>query len=297
MKLNVALAGLLSLALGLVIVFLLEYMDRTIKSSDDVERTMRAPVLGLIPVVAEVASGTSPESVRDRDLYVFQHPSSRAAECCRSIRTNILFSDADRELRVLTITSPNPREGKTTSVIYLGTTMAQSGQKVLVIDTDMRRPRLHQSMGISRDRGLSNLILGDSTYEDTIKTSDVPHLYVLPCGPTPPNPAELLLTQRFKQIMADLGERYDRIILDSPPLQAVADAAVLGRLSDGVILVAKSGKTKREDLARSARQLRDVQARIVGVVINNLDLSSRTYGYYNYAYSYADPKPASEVDA
>ena len=297
MKVNVALAGLLSLALGLLIAFLLEYMDRTIKSAEDVEQAMRAPVLGMIPMLAEVPAGASPELIRDRDLYVFQHPTSRAAECCRSIRTNILFSGADRELRVLTITSPNPREGKTTSVIYLGTTMAQSGQKVLLIDTDMRRPRLHQSMGVSRDRGLSNLILGESSYEDAIKTTDVPNLYLLPCGPTPPNPAELLLTKRFQQIMKDLCERYDRIILDSPPLQAVADAAVLGRMSDGVILVGKSRKTNRDDLVRSARQLRDVHAPIVGVVINSLDLSSRRYGYYDYAYNYAESPSATEADA
>src|SRR5690242_4870720 len=128
--------------------------------------------------------------------------------------------------------------------------MAQSGQRVLLIDTDMRRPRLHQSMGVTRNRGLSNLILGDTSYEDAIKTTDVPNLYVLPCGPTPPNPAELLLTQRFHQILADLRGRYDRIILDSPPLQAVADAAVLGRLSDGVILVAKAHQTNRDELLR-----------------------------------------------
>jgi len=300
MKVNVALAALVSLLLGLAIAFLLEYMDRTIKSAEDVEQTMRAPVLGLVPMVAEVGPGASPELVKDRDLYIFQHPTSRAAECCRAIRTNILFSSADRELRTLTITSPNPREGKTTCVIYLGTTMAQSGQRVLLIDTDMRRPRLHQSMGVPRDRGLSNLILGDSSYEDAIKTTDVPNLYVLPCGPTPPNPAELLLTQRFHQIMKDLGDRFDRIILDSPPLQAVADAAVLGRLSDGVILVAKSGKTNRDELLRSARQLRDVQAQLVGVVINSLDLSNRTYGYYHYAYGYGgygEQKPAAEADA
>ncbi len=300
MKVNVALAGVLGLLLGLAIAFLLEFMDRTVKSAADVEQIMRAPVLGLIPIVAEVANGATPELVKERDLYLAKHPTSRVAECCRSIRTNILFSSADRELKALTITSPNPREGKTTCVIYLGTTMATAGQRVLLIDTDMRRPRLHQSMGVSRDRGLSNLILGDSSYEDAIKTTDVPNLYVLPCGPTPPNPAELLLTQRFQQIMADLSERFDRIILDSPPLQAVADAAVLGRLSDGVILVAKSGKTNRDELSRSARQLRDVQAQLVGVVINSLDLSSKTYGYYNYAYgygSYGETKPATEGDA
>src|SRR5690606_9540340 len=256
------------------------------KSAEDVEQAIQAPVLGMIPLLPEVAEGASPEQVRLRDLYLFRHPTSQAAECCRAIRTNILFSGADRELRVLTVTSPNPREGKTTSVIYLGTTMAQSGQRVLLVDTDMRRPRLHQSMGTTRDRGLSNLILGDTSIEDAVKTTDVPNLFLLPCGPTPPNPAELLLTQRFQQILADLRDRYDRVILDSPPLQAVADAAVLGRLSDGVILIAKSRQTNRDALIRSSRQLAGVQAPIVGVVINSLDLTSEAYGYSKYGYGY-----------
>jgi len=295
--LNIALAGLLSLALGLLAAFGIEYMDRTIKTAEDVEPILGAPVLGLIPMVSEAPSGTGPEIVRDRDLYVFQHPSSRAAECCRAIRTNILFSGADRELRVLTITSPNPKEGKTTSVIYLGTTMAQSGQRVLLVDTDMRKPRLHQSMRISRERGLSNLIVGNASFEEAIASTGVPNLDVLPCGPTPPNPAELLLTQRFQQLIAELRGRYERIILDSPPLLAVADAAVLGRLSDGVIMIAKSHETNRDDVARAGRQLRDVQAPLVGVVINSLDLSSRTYGYAGYAYAYGEPTASAKAEA
>jgi capsular exopolysaccharide synthesis family protein len=286
MRRNVILATAVALILALAMVFLLEYLDRTIKTAEDVEHAMQVPVLGLIPLIEDVPHGMAVDDQRDRDLYVFKHPTSQAAECCRAIRTNILFSGADRPLRTLTITSPNPREGKTTSAVYLGTTMAQSGQRVLLVDTDMRRPRLHQSMGVSRDVGLSNLLVGDTSFDNAIKSTDVANLFVLPCGPTPPNPAELLLTKRFQQILTELGERFDRIILDSPPLQAVADAAVLGRLSDGVILVAKSGQTLREDLVRSARQLRDVQAPVVGIVINSLDFSSEAAGYYRYGYQY-----------
>ena len=285
-KLNIAAATVLSLLLAIGVVLLLEYMDRTIKAAEEVEQTVHRPVLGLIPQLKDVPEGASVNLMRDRDLYVFKNPASQAAECCRAIRTNILFSGADRALRVLTITSPNPREGKTTSAIYLGTTMAQSGQRVLLVNTDMRRPRLHQSMGVSRDRGLSNLLLGETSLEEAVKSTDVPNLFVLPCGPMPPNPAELLLTQRFQQVLAELGERYDRIVLDSPPLQAVADAAVLGRLSDGVILVAKSRQTRRDDLARCVQQLVKVHAPVVGVVINSLDFSNRSSGYYRYGYKY-----------
>jgi succinoglycan biosynthesis transport protein ExoP len=288
LRLNLALAAMLGLALGIALAMILEFADRTLKTSADVETAARAPVLGLIPILADVPEGDTLEALRTRDLYIFSHPKSRAAECCRSIRTNLLFSGADRELKVLTVSSPNPREGKTTSVIYMGTTMAQSGQRVLLVDTDMRRPRLHKSMGMSRGLGLSNLMLGESTFEDCIKTSDIPNLYVLPCGPTPPNPVELLLSHKFEQILEELKGRFDRIILDSPPLQAVTDAVVLARRSDGVIIVVQANKTLRDDLARSAKQLHDVNANVVGVIFNDLDISDRQYGYYYYHYGYGE---------
>lgn len=297
LKLNIALAAVLSLMLGLGLAFGLEYLDRTIGSAEEVEQRVGVPVLGVIPEIDDIPNGMAPADLRERDLYVFKHPTSRAAECARSIRTNILFSGADRELKVLTLSSPNPREGKTTSVMYLGTTMAQSGQRVLIVDTDMRKPRLHKTVGVPRGWGVSNLILGECSYDDVIKTTDIPNLFLMPCGPTPPNPSELLLTQRFKDILSDLRGKYDRIILDSPPLQAVADAIVLGRLSDGVILVAKAGKTLRDELAKTAKQLRQVDARTVGVILNDLDLTDRKYGYYQYAYGYGESSEAAEADS
>ena len=297
MRLNVALAAMLALALGVALALVLDLADRTIKSSADVEVAARAPVLGLIPILDDVPEGDNGVALKARDLYVFTHPKSRAAECCRSIRTNLLFSGADRELKVLTVSSPNPREGKTTSVIYMGTTMAQSGQRVLLVDTDMRRPRLHKSMGVSRGLGLSNLMLGEASFDDCIKTSDIPNLFVLPCGPTPPNPVELLLSHKFQQILDELRGRFDRILLDSPPLQAVTDAAVLSRRSDGVIMVVQAGKTLRDDLERSAKTLHDVNANVIGVILNDLDISDRQYGYYYYHYGYGEDakgKPGAE---
>jgi len=287
-KLNLALAAMLSLLLGVGLALLLDYMDRTVKTSDDVEQAAGSPVLGMIPILDDVPRDDDVDALRARDLYVFTHPKSRAAECCRSIRTNLLFSSADRSLKTLTVASANPREGKTTSVIYMGTIMAQSGQRVLLVDTDMRRPRLHKSMGVPRGVGLSNLMLGEASMDDVIKTSEIPNLYVLPCGPTPPNPAELLLSHKFQQVLEGLGERFDRILLDSPPLQAVTDAAVLARRSDGVIIVVQAGKTMRDDLQRSVKQLRDVNAHLIGVILNDLDISDRQYGYYYYAYGYGE---------
>lgn len=298
MKLNVALAAMLCLVLGVGLALLLDYLDRTIKSAEDVERLVGAPLLGIIPVVSEVPTGDDIKATRTRDLYVFNNPTSRAAECCRSIRTNMLFSSADRPFKTITVSSPRPREGKTTTTIYMGTIMAQSGQRVLLVDTDLRRPRLHKSLGVSKNRGLTNLILGDAQIDDVIKTTDIPNLFVLPCGPQPPNPAELLLTNRFKQVLAELEARFDRILLDSPPVLAVTDAVVLARLSSGVMMVAQAGKTLLDDISHGARQFRDVEAPILGVILNDMDISDRRYGYYYYAYGgYGDSPANSSAEA
>ena len=251
-------------------------------------------MLGVIPLLHE-SQLDGDES--GRDLYVHKQPTSSVAECCRSLRTNILFSSADRQLKTIVVSSANPREGKTTSVIYLGTTMAQSGQRVLLVDTDMRRPRLHVPMGVSRQSGLSNLIVGEKDYEEVIKTTDIPNLWVLPCGPLPPNPAELLMSQRFQVVLGELAKRFDRVILDSPPLQLVTDAVVLSKQADGVIMVVHADKTLREDAKRAARQIRHVGGAIFGTVVNAIDDSRSTYYYGKYGayYSYSEKSPEPQA--
>ena len=224
---------------------------------------------------------------------------------CRVVRTNILFSAADRQLKTIVVCSANPREGKTTTVLYLGTTMAQSGQRTLLIDTDMRRPRLHKSTNVALSPGLSNLLIGEDDYDHLIKPTEVPNLFILPCGLTPPNPAELLLTKRFETVLGELTRRFDRIILDSPPVQAVTDAVVLSKRVDGVVLVVRASKTRRDELRRSARMIRDVGGAIVGAIVNELDTRDSYYGYgyggygaYGYRYgAYGYGHDASEKDA
>lgn len=292
LKLNLVAAIVSSLLVGLGLVFLIVFLDRSIKSTADAQQATGAPVLGIIPMLDERELS---ESEAARDLYVYKEPTSRIAECCRSLRTNILFSSADRQLKTIIVSSANPREGKTTSVIYLGTTMAQSGQRVLLIDTDMRRPRLHASMGVPRQTGLTNLIVGDQDYDSVIRSTEIPHLFVLPCGPLPPNPAELLMTHRFEVVLEELGKRFDRIILDSPPLQVVTDAVVLSKLkqTDGVILVVHAGKTPREDIKRSVKQINNVGGHIVGVIVNALEPNHRDGYYYSSYYGYAE-KPTKQ---
>ena len=176
--------------------------------------------------------------------------------------------------------------------------MAQAGQRVLIIDSDMRRPRLHKAAGVARKVGLSNLILGDVKIEDAVIETEVPNLSILPCGPTPPNPAELLMSDRFKNVLEGLKDRYDKLIFDSPPILAVTDGLMLSKLVDGTILVVRSGSTIKEQAFSSAKQLRDVDSNLTGVVLNHIDLDDRSYGYYyHYYYGYSSQEESEITEA
>jgi capsular exopolysaccharide synthesis family protein len=295
---NLLLGLLIGLGTGIALAFAIEALDNTLKTQTDVEQALGVPVLGLVPIIGAAPGGDAAQSadnVRERDLGVFLDPKSVAAECCRSIRTNILFMSPDNPPRTIVVTSPSPQEGKTTTAINLGVTMAEAGGRVLIVDTDMRRPRLHRSFGVPNQTGISSVIVAKATLEEAIKRTDVPNLDVLPCGPVPPNPSELLHTDRFKAVLADCGRLYDRIILDSPPTSAVTDPAVLSNLADGVVLVIKAGETSRESGTHARRQLVAAKARVLGVVVNAIDFSNPAYGYdyyyrnyYRYGYTYGN---------
>jgi capsular exopolysaccharide synthesis family protein len=295
---NLLLGLLLGLGTGIGLAFAVEALDNTLKTQQDVEQFLGSTVLGLVPIIG-ASPGNNKEAppdgdnLRERDLGVFLDPKSVAAECCRSIRTNILFMSPDRPLKTMVVTSPSPQEGKTTSAINLGVTMAEAGGRVLIIDTDMRRPRLHRSFRVPNQTGISTVIVGKATLEEAIKRTDVPNLDVLTCGPVPPNPSELLHTERFGVVLAECARLYDRIILDSPPTSAVTDPAVLGNLADGVVLVIKAGETTRDAAMHARRQLATAKARLFGVIVNAIDFSNPDYGYqyyyrnyYRYGYTY-----------
>jgi succinoglycan biosynthesis transport protein ExoP len=295
---NLIIGLLLGLGTGIGLAFTIEALDNTLKTQADVEQVLGVPVLGFVPVIGAAAGAEAAEqnnNLRERDLGVFLDPKSIAAECCRSIRTNILFMSPDRPLLTMVVTSPSPQEGKTTTAINLGVTMAEAGGRVLIIDTDMRRPRLHRSFGVPNQTGISTVIVGKVTLQEAIKRTDVPNLDVLPCGPVPPNPSELLHTERFRAVLADCAKLYDRIILDSPPTSAVTDPAVLGNLADGVVLVVKAGETTRDAAMHARQQLVTAKARLFGVVVNAIDFSNPAYGYnyyyrnyYRYGYTYGN---------
>ncbi|MEW5739579.1 MAG: polysaccharide biosynthesis tyrosine autokinase [Myxococcota bacterium] len=271
-------AGLL---LGLGLALLLEFLDTSVASQQEVEERLGLTFLGFVPTIPEGPAGP-------KDLHVFREPKSMIAECTRAVRTNLLFMSPDKPFKRMLVTSSGPQEGKSTTVINLGITMAQSGNRVLIIDTDMRRPRLHKAFGVPNDVGVSSVVVGEGRAEDAIKSTEIPGLFVLPCGPIPPNPAELLHTKAFADLLSQLGEKFDRILLDSPPVGAVADAVVLATQADGVVVVLKAGQTHREVAQRTVKALRDVKANIYGAVLNDVNLEKSKYGdyYYGYAYRY-----------
>jgi capsular exopolysaccharide synthesis family protein len=286
LALNLPVGIALGLIFGLLLAFTIEALDNTVKSPEAAEELVGAPLLGVIPMLSQSrqhAIADAPE----RDLTVFKDPTCLAAEACRSIRTNMLFISAQKEFSLFSVTSPGPQDGKTTVAINLAITMAQAGGRILLIDTDMRRPRIHRSFGLKSDKGISSVIAGDIPLKDAIHKSEVPNLDILPCGPMPPNPAELLHTERFRQILAECHGGYDRVILDSPPIGPVTDPAIIGGATDGVVLVLRAGHTTREATQFARRQLGDAGARILGLVINQTDRKGSGYGYgYGYYASY-----------
>ncbi len=297
----VALTFGIGLLLSIGLALLLESLDATIKTQEDLERAIPGVTfLGIIPSITTGDTGTAsrarssngesaPTAHVSRDLFVVSHPKSSVAECCRSIRTNLLFMSPDRPPRTLLITSAGPQEGKTTVAANMAITLAQSGLKVLLVDTDMRRPRLHKAFEIaSGPDGISKAIVSEADVLAFVRRTDIPNLLVLPCGATPPNPAELLHADRFKKVVSVLRSNFDYVIFDSPPVGVVTDAAILARLTDGTLLVAKAGRTSREALTRARREItgENGNVNLLGCIINDLDLNKQArYGYYYYYYS------------
>jgi polysaccharide biosynthesis transport protein len=283
---NIMAAIFLGLLLGILCAVVLDFLDNTIKNQEDVQNFLRAPFLGLLPSLEDAMGETGQKDGYSdkRDLFVFNNPKSTMAECARFIRTNLLFMSPDKPLHSITITSPGPQEGKTTMSVSLSVVMAQAGSRTIIIDTDLRRPRLHRALGVSNETGMSNVIVGQNTLDEAIQATDVPGLDVLVCGPVPPNPAEIFHTEKFQDVLSQLKDRYDRLICDSPPVGAVADPVILGTMTDGVIVVSKSEATSRVAAKQTIRTLADANTNLLGVVLNGVDLESRRYGNYYYQY-------------
>lgn len=259
----------LILALGLV--FLFEYLDNRIKSPQELRTQLGLPFLGMLPAI---------DSNGPTLLHRGVPPGF--AEAIRAVRTNVLFSSADEGVRSVVVTSAGPGEGKSLFSSNLSVSLAQAGQRVLHIDADMRRPRVHDIFELSQEPGLSNLLVGDCKPSEAVRKTGVQNLCVLPAGMIPPNPAELLGSKRCEEYFATLSEHFDWVIIDSPPVLAVADASVLANAATGVLFVVGADQTTRNNAKAAIEQLEAVQAHIIGAVLNRADVQGNPYYYSAY---------------
>jgi capsular exopolysaccharide synthesis family protein len=291
---NIIIAFILSLVAGIGLAFLLDFLDDTVKSIEDVDRYIHLPALALIPAsrsdrarVIGLPGVSPPSSSESTALAMIDDARSPIAESYRHLRTSLLLSSAGQPPKTILITSSQPSEGKTTTAINTAFMLAQTGAEVLIVDCDLRRPRLHAHFQISNSRGLTNWLSGEPDLDQILQTYDkLPNLKLLTSGPVPPNPAELLGSDQMRKLLALLGERFGHIVIDSPPAISFTDASILSTMADGVVLVVHSGKSSRAVIRRAKQQLLDVGAHIFGVVLNNVKLETQDYYYSGYYSSY-----------
>jgi capsular exopolysaccharide synthesis family protein len=283
---NAAVALVVGLLAGIGLAFLFEHHDDSIKSQDDLERAGHGQVatLGLIPAVS---GWKNPDEARVVSLI---DPRSPTTEAYRALRTSIQFLGLDHPVHVLQITSPSASEGKTTTMANLGVAMASTGRRVVLISSDLRRPRIDRFFGLTDDVGLTSVILGDVSLSAALqRVPDVDGLSVLAAGPLPPNPSELLGSTHAGEVFAALRADFDMVLLDSPPVLPVTDAAVLSAYADATLLVATARKTRRRDFGRAVELLRQVEAPLVGSVLNGVSAGrGYGYGYGYYRYDHAE---------
>jgi succinoglycan biosynthesis transport protein ExoP len=269
---DISLAGLTGLFLAVGLVFFFEYLDNRIKSPQELRATLNVAFLGMVPAVPDQHQALITEGVP-----------ANFAESIRSIRTNVLFSSAEEGAHIIVVTSAGPGEGKSVVSSNLAVSLAQAGQRVLLIDADMRRPRVHEIFDLPQEPGLSNLLVGDCKPSEAVrKWKAVNGLCVLSAGMIPPNPAELLGSKRFEEYISTLGEHFDWVLVDSPPVLAVADAAVVANGASGVVFVVGADQTSRQAAREAIHQLQSAHARVIGAVLNRVDLERNPYYYAHY---------------
>lgn len=318
---GILLAFIFSLAFGVCLAALLEYLDDSIHSAEDVNRVLRLPTLAAIPLLKKSAvkarklaagnallklngnghngngNGRNGNGRVNPALLLDLDNRSPIAEAFRQLRTSVLLSSAGHAPKSILVTSCVPAEGKSTTAINLAVTLAQTGARVLVIDADMRRPTMHASFGIENYRGLSNILSSELSQAETlnyIQQETDSGLYLLTSGPVPPNPAELVGSTQMRKLLADLTSTFDHVVIDSPPMASFTDGVLLSAITDGVVLVVHANQCSRKVVLRSQQSLEEVGAKILGVVLNRVDMRSPDY-YYSYRY-YSSYKP-TEAEA
>ncbi|MDD3581972.1 MAG: polysaccharide biosynthesis tyrosine autokinase [Desulfobacca sp.] len=276
---NTMLAALMGLVLGAGLALTLERLDNTFKTPQEVEAWLEIPNLALIPHLEGAEKGNGHQAPQ---LVIHHQPRHLVSEAYRGLRTNILFSTPGQSPRVLLVTSAMPLEGKSVTAVNLASAMAQAEPDVLLVDSDLRRPTIHHYLEIDKEPGLSNFLVGDIDTLPVVETQ-VPHLFVVPSGPTPPNPSELLGSERMREFLRRARERFGQIILDSPPLTSVTDAAILASLAEGTLFVVKAEAVNRKTAQSAREQLQGVQAHVLGAILNDVPIQRDGY-YYQYYY-------------
>lgn len=282
---NVLIAALVGLAIAASIAYLIDYLDNTIKSPDDVERQLHLATMGAITQIANMHNP-------DDALVTLKQPRSPISEAYRVLRTNLRFSGIEDPNGALLVTSAGPVEGKTTTAANLAITLAQGGKRVVLVDSDLRRPSIHKLFGLANNVGLSTLFLENAPrLEDALQPTSITGLRVLTSGQMPPNPAELLDSKRFNEIVSQLRADTDMVVLDSAPCLAVADASIIGSRCSGAVLVIETGKTRTEVAQRAVETLWRTNVKVVGTVLNKMSQRRAAGYYYYYYYSSEDAQP------
>lgn len=291
---NIVVAFLLSLGVGIGLAFLLDYLDDTLKSVEDVDRYIHLPALALIPALRQertLLKGKSSLPAEPRDntaLALIEDVRSPVAEAYRHLRTSLLLSSAGQPPKTILVTSSQPSEGKTTTAVNTAVMLAQTGAEVLIIDCDLRRPRIHTHFNMTNGQGVTNYLSGENNTDALMQAYEkLPNLKVMTSGPVPPNPAELLGSDEMRKLLNTMSERFTHIIIDSPPTISFTDSSILATMADGVMLVVHGGKSSRAIVRRAKQQLLDVGGHIFGIVLNNVKLEgANSYYYYGYYSSY-----------
>jgi non-specific protein-tyrosine kinase len=287
---SVAIALVLGLLVGVGLAFLREYLDDSISSREDLEGAV--PALDLLTVVPVVGDWKDRKMAK---LVSVASPQSATAEAYRTLRTSMQFVGIDHTIKVTQITSPNPGEGKSTTLANLGVQLSRTGRRVVLVDCDLRRPRLHEFFDLDNDIGFTSILLGDATVADALApVKGERNLVVVPSGPVPPNPSELLSAKRTQEVLQMLGEQADFVLVDSPPVLPVSDSLVLSRLVDATMLVIAAGTTTKRGAHRAYELLEQIDAPVIGAVLNSVESGTRYdggYGSYgSYGYVYGSPR-------
>jgi len=275
---NVLLSIIVGLFAGVGMAFFLETLDNTIKSTEDIGRQADWPFLGYVPMIRK--------DDQILELFVHSKPKSALAETYRTIRTGLLFSSTpELPLKSILITSPGEQEGKSTTVSNLAIAMAQNNKKVLLVDADMRKPRLHRVYEVDNKKGLSTYLSGQTPFEEIVLKTDIENLSFIGCGPHPPNPSELLATQKMQQFVTYAKKKFDYIFFDTPPIMVVTDAVVLSKVVDGTVIVMESGRTSRKIVPMLRQKLNNAKAKVTGFIINKIKAQDGKYEHYYEYYT------------